>query len=109
MSTSTKHRPPAPGPGLTESPEEDPQQREFVGLEGPYPCSILQASLSSLSPIRKLDMGPYVGFSSNPLLFGHTESTLSEANEKITMHGSMHPPDQRIFDGSAEGVLIAVD
>ena len=58
------------------------KKREPVGLEGPYPCSILPASLSPLSPIRQLDTGPYDGFSSYPLFFGQTEFTLIRGQRK---------------------------
>ena len=54
-----------------------------LNFEGPRSCSILQP-LSPLSPIRKLDTGPYVGFSFNPLFFGQTEFTSSEATKNST-------------------------
>jgi hypothetical protein len=75
-----------------ESPKRT-HRRSSLALKVPHAVS--SKPLSPLSPIRKLDTGPYVGFSFNPLFFGHTESTLSEANEKITMHDSTSVVESR--------------
>src|ERR1700761_1438683 len=75
VSNSTDHHPPAP--------RQTPPRGSSLALKVP-PHAVTSKPLSPLSPIRKLDTGPYVGFSFNPLFFGHTESTLSKANEKIT-------------------------
>lgn len=93
--TSTNHHPPAPRHGLAD--RRGPTRGSSLAS---CSCSIFQASLSPLSPVTKLDTGPYIGFSFNLLFFGHTESTLSKAGGRIKMHGSVHP-----FDGCAEGCL----
>jgi hypothetical protein len=68
-----------------ESPKRTHRRGSSLVLKVP-PHAVSSKPLSPLSPIRKLDTGPYVGFSFNPLFFGHAESTLSEANEKMAMH-----------------------
>ncbi|EDR03520.1 uncharacterized protein LACBIDRAFT_307301 [Laccaria bicolor S238N-H82] len=65
-----------------ESPKRTHRRGSSLALKVP-PHAVSSKPLSPLSPIRKLDTGPYVGFSFNPLFFGHTEST---ANEKMTVH-----------------------
>lgn len=65
-----------------ESPKRTHRRGSSLALKVP-PHAVSSKPLSPLSPIRKLDTGPYVGFSFNPLFFGHTES-----NEKMTMHDS---------------------
>ena len=77
-----------------ESPKRTHRRGSSLALKVP-PHAVSSKPLSPLSPIRKLDTGPYVGFSFNPLFFGHTESTLSEANEKITMHDSTSVVESR--------------
>jgi hypothetical protein len=68
-------------------------RRSSLALKVPHAVS--SKPLSALWSIRKLDTGPYVGFSFDPLFSGHTESTLSEANEKIMMHDSTSVVESR--------------
>ena len=84
VSTSTNH-PPAPWHGSA--------YRNGSSLALKVPThAVSSKSLSPWSPIQQLDTCPYVGFSFNSLFFGHTNSILNEANEKITMHDSVPPP-----------------